>query len=158
MRVTPEVLSAITDQLSIGLVIIDENNRIILFNELAGLMLQEDPSQRMGSTILSCHPLESEPAVEKLINDIRTGVLHHYEGWVNYRGRILYEYIRPIRTRAGHYIGMIEELHDAKERAEALEAQGDWQDVHVSGAGSRAPRKPEFAEPKDPIPTATPAA
>ncbi len=83
-------------------------------------------------------------AVEKLIEDIRTGVLDHYEGWVNYKGRMLYEYIRPIWTDTGDYLGMIEELHDAHERAELLRARGEWQDVHVSGIGSRAPRKPEM--------------
>jgi PAS domain S-box-containing protein len=144
---TSGVLRAVADQLCIGLVLIDKDNRIVLFNRLAGRMLQVEPSERLGSTIFSCHPSESDAAVEKLIEDIRTGVLDHYEGWVNYRGRMLYEYIRPIRTDAGEYIGMIEELHDAQERAEALQARGEWQDVHVSGVGSRAPRKPEFSWP-----------
>ncbi len=144
---TSEVLRLVADQLCIGLVLIDEDNRIVLFNRFAGLMLQVEPSERLGSTIFSCHPRESDATVEKLIEDIRTGVLDHYQGWVNYRGRMLYEYIRPIRTDAGEYIGMIEELHDAQERAEMLQARGEWQDVHVSGVGSRAPRRPEFRQP-----------
>ncbi len=141
-----EVLRTIADQLSIGLVIIDKEDRIVLFNELAGRMLQEEPSHRLGSTIFSCHPPESDVAVAKLIDDIRTGILDHYEGWVNYRGRMLYEYIRPIRTPAGDYIGMIEELHDAQARAQLLQARGEWKEVHLSGVGSRAPRKPEFGQ------------
>ncbi|HMK08252.1 MAG TPA: PAS domain-containing protein, partial [Anaerolineales bacterium] len=83
-------------------------------------------------------------AVAKLIDDIRTGALEYYEGWVNYRGRMLYEYIRPIRTEAGEYLGMIEELHDAQDRADALKGRGEWKDVHISGVGPRGPRKPEF--------------
>jgi PAS domain S-box-containing protein len=146
LEISP-ALNAIADQLSIGLVLIDERNRIVLFNTLAGIMLQVEPSERLGSTIFSCHPSESDAAVQKLIDDIRAGSLDHYEGWVNYRGRILYEYIRPIRTQTGEYLGMIEELHDAKERAESLQACGQWNDVHVSGIGSRAPRKPEFDRP-----------
>jgi len=142
-----EMLKVVADQLRIGLVIIDRENRIVLFNRLAGQMLQVEPSERLGSTILSCHPQESDPAVEKLIEDIREGTLDHYEGWVDFRGRMLYEYIQPIRTEAGEYLGMIEELHDAQERAEALQARGEWQDVHVSGVGSRAPRRPEFGPP-----------
>jgi hypothetical protein len=144
---TSEVLKAVADQLCIGLVVIDKDNRIVLFNRLAGHMLQVEPSERLGSTINSCHPRESDVAVEKLIEDIRTGILDHYEGWVNYRGRMLYEYIRPIRTDAGEYLGMLEELHDAQERAEVLQVRGEWQDVHVSGVGSRAPRRPEFGQP-----------
>jgi PAS domain S-box-containing protein len=140
-------MKAIADYLSIGLVVIDRDNRIVLFNRLAGDMLHEKPSERLGSTIFSCHPNESDPSVEKLINDIRSGTLDHYEGWVNYRGRMLYEYIRPIRTDTGEYVGMLEELHDAKDRAEVLQSRGEWKDVHVSGVGPRAPRKPEFQEP-----------
>ncbi len=147
MLETSGVLRAVADQLCIGLVLIDKDNRIVLFNRLAGLMLQVEPSERLGSTVFSCHPHESDAAVQKLIEDIRTGVLDHYEGWVNYRGRMLYEFIRPIWTDAGEYLGMIEELHDAQERAEALQARGEWQDVHVSGVGPRAPRKPEFGHP-----------
>lgn len=143
---TSEVLKATADQLSIGLVLIDKDNRIVLFNRLAGHMLQVEPAERLGSSIYSCHPRESDVAVEQLIEDIRNGTLDHYEGWVNYRGRMLYEYIRPIRTEAGEYLGMLEELHDAQERAEVLQARGDWQDVHVSGVGSRAPRRPEFGQ------------
>ncbi|HMK08841.1 MAG TPA: PAS domain-containing protein, partial [Anaerolineales bacterium] len=105
MLETSPVLTAIADQLSVGLVLVDHDDRIVLFNRLAGLMLQEDPSERLGSTIFSCHPRESDAAVAKLIDDIRTGALEYYEGWVNYRGRMLYEYIRPIRTEAGEYLG-----------------------------------------------------
>lgn len=141
---TSGALRAVADQLSIGLVLIDQDNRIVLFNRLAGIMLQVEPAERLGSSIFSCHPRESDVAVEKLIDDIRRGVIDHYEGWVDYRGRMLYEYIRPIRTDAGEYLGMIEELHDAAERAEALRARGEWQNVHVSGVGPRAPRSPEF--------------
>jgi PAS domain S-box-containing protein len=138
-----EGLKAIADQLSIGVVVIDKEERIVLFNRLAGLMLQVDPAERLGSTIYSCHPRESDGAVAKMIADIRSGSLDHYEGWVNYRGRMLYEYIRAIRTDSGEYLGMIDELHDAQERADALKARGEWQDVHVSGVGTRAPRAPE---------------
>ena len=145
MLETSRVLSAVADQLCVGLVLIDKDNRIVLFNRLAGQMLQVEPSERLGSTIFSCHPSESDAAVEKMIEEIRTGTLDHYEGWVNYRGRMLYEYIRPIRTDAGEYLGMIEELHDAQDRAEVLQARGQWQDVRVSGVGARAPRKPDVA-------------
>jgi PAS domain S-box-containing protein len=135
------------DHLTVGLVIIDKDDKIVLFNRLAGLMLHEEPADRLGSTIFSCHPPESDRAVAKLIQDIRTGVIDHYEGWVNYRGRMLYEQIRPIRTEQGEYLGMIEELHDAEDRAELLRLRGEWKDVHVSGVGSRAPRAPEFERP-----------
>lgn len=146
MEISLESLQAVIDHLRIGLVVIDADNEIILFNRQAGEMLQQDPQARVGSTIMSCHPRESEPVVQKLIDDIRLGITEHYEGWVNYQGRILYEYIHPIYDRNGSYVGMIEELHDASERSLLMQRLAEWEDVHVSGVGERAPRKPEYGK------------
>jgi PAS domain S-box-containing protein len=143
---TAALRSAIVDHLRVGLVVVDQDNRIVLFNRMAGEMLQEDPAERCGSTILSCHPSESDAKVEQLIGDIKAGALDHYEGWVNYRGRMLYEYILPIRGPGGEYLGMVNELHDAADRAGMMRRLGEWKDVHLSGVGARAPRGAEFGE------------
>ena len=139
-------LHSVLDHLNVGLVVVDPDDRIVLFNRLAGEMLHEDPAERCGSTILSCHPRESEGKVEKLMGDLRTGALDHYEGWVNYRGRMLYEYIFPIRGPQGKYLGMIEELHDAADDVEMMRRLGERKGMHVSGVGARAPRPAEFGE------------
>ncbi len=144
MEISLEFLQEVLDHLRIGLVVIDPDNTIVLFNRQAGEMLGEDPQARVGSTIMSCHPHESEPAVKKLIDDIKLGAISHYEGWVNYQGRILYEYIYPIRDPDGTFMGMIEELHDAAERSQLMQRLEEWEDVHVSGIGRRAPRNPEY--------------
>jgi PAS domain S-box-containing protein len=139
-------LHSVLDHLNVGLVVVDADGRIALFNRLAGEMLHEDPAERCGSTILSCHPSESEGKVEKLMGDLRTGALDHYEGWVNYRGRMLYEYILPVHGPQGEYLGMIEELHDAADDVEMMRRLGERKGVHVSGVGARAPRPAEFGE------------
>ena len=140
---------AMLNHLNIGLVIVDEDNSIVVFNNLAGEMLQQDPHARLGSSIFSCHPKESDPIVGKLINDIKTRSINHYEGWVNYRGRMLYEFILPIWNDKGEYIGMIEELHDASEKVELLQRLNEWKDVHISGMGERQPRAPEIVDMPD---------
>ncbi len=144
MEISLDFLEAVFDHLRIGVVVIDTDNKIVLFNRKAGEMLEEDPETRVGSTIMSCHPRESDPAVKKLIDDIKQGVISHYEGWINYQGRIIYEYIHPIRDPDGTYLGMIEELHDSAERSQLMQRLDEWEDVHVSGIGKRAPRKPEY--------------
>jgi PAS domain S-box-containing protein len=144
MEISLEFLQVVFDHLQIGVVVIDTDDKIVLFNRKAGEMLQEDPQARVGSTIMSCHPRESDPAVKKLIDDIKLGVIDHYEGWINYQGRMLYEYIHPIRDPDGTYVGMIEELHDANERSQLMKRLEEWEDVHVSGIGKRAPRGPEY--------------
>ncbi|RPI85881.1 MAG: hypothetical protein EHM41_09850 [Chloroflexi bacterium] len=139
-----EFMKATADQLNIGLVVTNRDDRIIIFNRLAGQMLEIDPMERIGSTIYSCHPKESEPIIRKMIGDIRSGVLDHFEGWLNFRGRLLYEYICPIRDRSGNFLGLTEELHDRAELSNYLKADGKWAEPHISGIGHRSPRPPEF--------------
>lgn len=125
-----------------GIVLVDPNNQIVLFNKLAGEMLQQNPEDRIGTPLLRCHGELSEGNVLKMINDMRTGALEEYEGWVNFRGRMLYEYIYPIFGKNGDFLGIVEELHDASEKAEYLKARGEWKDIHVSGVGEKSPRSP----------------
>jgi hypothetical protein len=143
MEISIEFLRLVTDHLKVGLTILDQDNNIILMNRLAGIMLQENPRERIGSSILRCHPSEKETAVEKLIEDIQTGVKDNQEAFVNYRGRVMYEYITAIRDADGRYVGMIDELHDAADRAELMQRLGEWKELHVSGEGMMAPRTPE---------------
>ncbi|MHA1907765.1 MAG: PAS domain-containing protein [Candidatus Thorarchaeota archaeon] len=142
MTVSYEFLSKFADQMNVGIVLVDSKNTIILFNKLAGEMLRQNPEERIGSSILRCHGEVSEGPVLKMINEMRNGVLEKYEGWVNFRGRILFEYIYPIWDDDGNYIGVVEELHDAAEKAEFLKTKGDWKDIHVSGLGEKSPRTP----------------
>ncbi len=76
------------------------------------------------------------------IGNLKNGVMEKFEGWVNFRGRMLYEYIYPLRDDAGNYLGVVEELHDAAEKAEYLKTKGDWKDIHISGLGEKSPRTP----------------
>ena len=78
----------------------------------------------------------------KMINDLKNSEMEHYEGWVNFRGRMLYEYIYPLWDEDGNCIAIIEELHDATEKAEYLKMKGEWEDLHVSGLGEKSPRSP----------------
>jgi uncharacterized protein len=114
MTLNIKFLNTILDHVKIGLVVIDKNNEILVFNKLAGEMLGENPTERLGTDLLLCHPPESEKGVLKLIEDIIHKRIDHYEGWSNYQGRMLYEYIIPLWDDDGKYIGMIEELHEAK--------------------------------------------
>lgn len=142
MTIQAEILKIATDNMNIGIVIIDNNNRIVLFNKLAGQMLQQDPAIRIGSSIFQCHGEISEKPVAKMILDLKTGVMDHYEGWVNFRGRMLYEYIYPMWDSNGNCIGVVEELHDAAQKAEYLKMKGEWKEIHISGLGEKSPRSP----------------
>ncbi|MHA2042414.1 MAG: PAS domain-containing protein, partial [Candidatus Thorarchaeota archaeon] len=65
MKLTTDRLVHLLDRLHAGVVVIDKDNKIVLFNELAGEMLNQDPKSRIGTSILLCHPERAEPGVLK---------------------------------------------------------------------------------------------
>ena len=103
-----DVLKNVTSNLNVGVVVVDNDNRIILFNRLAGEMLQQEPESRIGSSIMRCHGKVSEVPVAKMISDLRNRVMDDYEGWVNFKGRMLYEYIYPIWNSKGECLAIVE--------------------------------------------------
>jgi PAS domain S-box-containing protein len=142
VKVNSEFLGKFVDAMNAGIVLVDPSNQIVLFNRLAGEMLQQIPEDRIGTSLLMCHGEISEENVLKMITDMRTRKMEKYEGWVNFRGRMLYEYIYPIFGANGDFLGIVEELHDASEKAEYLKSRGEWRDIHVSGIGEKSPRSP----------------
>ncbi len=142
MMLRLETMKNVVENLNIGIVVVDNENTIILFNRIAGEMLQQEPKDRIGSSILRCHGEVSEGPVLKMISELKNRVMDHYEGWVNFRGRMLYEYIYPLWNSNGECDGIVEELHDAAEKAEHLKMSGEWKEIHVSGLGEKSPRSP----------------
>jgi len=142
MKVTLELLEKFADNMNVGIALVDNDDKIILFNKKAGEMLQQDPESRIGSSILRCHGEVSEKPVMKMITELRNREMEHFEGWVNFKGRMLYEYIYPLWDSNGECLAIVEELHDATEKAEYLKMKGEWEDLHVSGLGEKAPRSP----------------
>jgi len=142
MKPTSNQLLQLLDRIHAGVVVIDNGNKIVVFNELAGKMLNQDGQTRIGTSLLLCHPERAEPGVLKMIDQMKSGELDEYEGWVNFAGRILYEYIYPLRNDDGRYIGAVAELHDGKEKAEYLKTKGEFQMPDMHGLGDSSPRSP----------------
>ncbi|TFG11453.1 PAS domain-containing protein [Candidatus Thorarchaeota archaeon] len=142
MILDAKLLQNTIESLHVGIILVDNDNRIILFNRIAGQMLQQKPDDRIGTSILRCHGEVSEKPVKEMLSNLRSGKMEKYEGWVNFRGRMLYEHIYPLFDSTGDCIAVVEELHDAKEKAAYLKTKGHWKDIHVSGIGEKAPRTP----------------
>jgi len=142
MKVSLDLLEKFADNLNVGVVLVSNDDIIIFFNKKAGEMLQQDPESRIGSSILRCHGEVSEKPVLKMITDLKNQVMDHYEGWVNFKGRMLYEYIYPLWDSDSRCLAIVEELHDAMEKAEYLKLKGQWDELHVSGLGEKSPRSP----------------
>lgn len=135
-----KMLTKVLDSLHVGVVVIDKNQKVLSFNRMAGEMLGQDPGPRVGTSLLLCHPERAEPGVMKMLNQMKSGELKQYQGWVNFAGRIMCEYIYPIFDETGKYVGAFMELHDGKEKAELLKMKGEFKEPTMHGLGDSSPR------------------
>ncbi len=136
-----ELLQNMLNSIDVGIVVIDPDDKIIFFNREAGRMLNEKPEERVGQSILLCHPQTSEQTVREFINGFRKDPEHRFQRqFVNYRGRYLEEDFFSMFDKDGKYLGLVELLYDAKEKVALLKQLGKFEEPHVSGAGPKAPR------------------
>jgi len=142
MKTKPDILRTAMDSLNVAVVVIDDKERIVMFNRTAGQLFGQDAQDRIDSSILRCHPERAEPGVLKMIGQMKSGELKKYQGWVNFRGSILYEYIYPLLDRDGNYMGAVAELHPAAEKAEYLKSRGEFKEPELHGVGESSPRSP----------------
>lgn len=137
-----DLMQRLVADLNVGICVLDKNDQIVVFNRKAGEQLQQDHKSRVDSSILRCHPARAEPGVLKMINELKSGELEKYEGWVHFIGRHFYEYIYPIKDDQGSHLATVMELHDAAERAEYLRMTEDWKPPAEHGLGDSSPRAP----------------
>ncbi|MDF1539347.1 MAG: PAS domain-containing protein [Candidatus Thorarchaeota archaeon] len=135
-----EIISRAVDIMNVGIILVDNDNQIVLHNKIAGEMFQLIPEERIGTSILRCH---AEESVLKMIEKLRNGVIEKHEDWTNFKGRMMYMYTYPVRDDEGNYVGLVEDLHDAAEKAEHLKSKGMLEKVHVSGYDKKVPRNPK---------------
>jgi PAS domain S-box-containing protein len=142
MTVSADMLQTVLNSLTVALIVTDRDNRIVVFNRMAGEILSQDPASRIGSSAMRCHPQQSEAAVQRMVDDLRDRVYEPYHGWVNFQGHDLYEYISALRDEQGEWLGTLVEIHDVTDKVELLRRLGEWNDPKLSGVGDNAPRAP----------------
>jgi PAS domain S-box-containing protein len=141
MAVNFDMLAHLVENLNVGICVLDKANKIVVFNRKVAEQLQQEEN-RINSSILRCHPERAEPGVLKMIEELKSGDLEKYEGWVHFIGRLFYEYIYAIRDDDGNHLATVMELHDAAERAEYLKITEGWEPPPEHGRGESSPRSP----------------
>jgi DUF438 domain-containing protein len=153
MPLTLDFLKTVAESFNVGIVILDKDDQIVFFNGKAGEMLQQNPETRLSSSILRCHPERAEPGVLKMISEMKASTPsnpYKYEGFVNFLGRFLYEYLYPVWDENGNYLATVAEMHDAEPRVAYLKSIGEWKPPEMHGRGDSSPRIPfpEFSSEK----------
>ena len=139
-----ELLQKVMNTIDVGIVFVDADNKIVFFNRAAGEMLNVEPEERKGTSILLCHLKVIEQKVEQRIDEIRKDPQRRTKGRiVNYQGRYLQETFYSVSDEQGNYLGIIGVFQDVEEKVSLLKQLGEFEEPRVFGVGERRPRRPQ---------------
>jgi len=138
-----ELLQKIMNTIDVGIVFVDADNKIVFFNRAAGEMLNVKPEERIGTSILLCHPKVLEQKVVQRIDEIRKDPQRRTKGRIiNYQDRYLQETFYSVSDEQGNYLGIIGVFQDVEEKVSLLKQLGKFEEPRVFGVGGRRPRRP----------------
>ncbi len=113
-ELTFEQLILVLNSLPVDISYVDENDILRYFNSPAERIFHRSPAS-IGRNVRNCHPPKSYDAVEKIIEDLRSGTKDSASFWIDIKEKkILIEYY-AIRDSRGNYRGVLEASRDITE-------------------------------------------
>jgi DUF438 domain-containing protein len=116
-RMDDEMLRAVIEALPGEITIIDANDEVVGWNRHETRRFRR-PLTCMGLNFRRCHPEESLPLIEKLVDELRSGQKDSAHFWFDAamppdtkKHKILVEF-RALRDSAGKYLGCMEWAED----------------------------------------------
>jgi len=110
-KMSKKALEVFLDTLPIGITYSDENDLIQYYNNP-----KEDIFPRtkniIGTTVKDCHPERSHPIVDKLLDQLRSGMKDEVESWYQDKGKFIHIRFLGLRDRGGKYLGCVELVQD----------------------------------------------
>jgi hypothetical protein len=104
-------LQALLNTLPLEITFVDADDRVRYFNEGKDRIFVRTRAV-IGRPVVNCHPPKSLAAVEKIVEDLRSGRADHHDFWIDRDGRkILIRYF-AVRDPAGKYLGTLEVTQD----------------------------------------------
>ncbi len=76
----------------------------------------------VGRSVQNCHPPKSLAAVEKVMDDLKSGRADHSDFWIEYQGKLVWIRYFAVRDADGRYLGTLEVTQDVNE-ARALRGE-----------------------------------
>ncbi len=117
----PSILNEIFSAMEQGVVFIDDQNRIAYYNPAAERIRNATLKERVGQSILQCHPEKSHPKVIKIIEDLRSGKVkgHHRMNLQLVEGKFYDNTYSAVWGPGNRYLGVIVVTQEVTERKKA---------------------------------------
>ena len=119
-RMNEDVLRAMLEAMPVETTVIDARDEVIGWNKHETRLFHR-PMTSMGLNFRDCHPQESLPLVEKIVEEMRSGARDKARFWLDFpvgpgteTHKILIEFY-ALRDSQGRYLGCMECTQDVHE-------------------------------------------
>jgi len=124
---SPEIVEAILESIPVEITFVDKDDTVRFFNKGAKRIFPR-PAGVIGRKVQNCHPKKSLDAVNRILEEFRSGTRNEAAFWIDMHPRsggkygsesgaaegkrkILIRYF-PVRSKDGEYLGCIEATQD----------------------------------------------
>lgn len=109
-----DVINNMLDTLPVEITFVDAENRVRYFNKLDKEKIFSRSLSAVGRLVQQCHPPKSIHIVNKIIDEMRSGIRDKATFWINFNGMYLFIAYYAVRNEKGEYQGVVEMVQDVK--------------------------------------------
>ncbi len=110
-NITLEQLSCMLDTMPVDFTFIDKDDVVRYFNNAPDRIFVRSKAV-IGRTVQNCHPDKSIHAVNRLLDEMKSGTRNKAEFWIEMGGKLVYISYYAVRNKAGEYLGCLEVTQD----------------------------------------------
>ncbi len=110
---SPEEINSILNTVPLDMTFVDANNRVKYFTQ-GKERIFDRAKTIIGREVKNCHPPKSVHIVEKIVEDLRSGIKDHEDFWIEMGGMFVYIRYFAVRNDKGEFLGTLEVTQDIK--------------------------------------------
>lgn len=112
-NLSPEEINSILNTVPLDMTFVDANNRVKYFTQ-GKERIFDRAKTIIGREVKNCHPPKSVHIVEKIVEDLRSGIKDHEDFWIEMGGMFVYIRYFAVRNDKGEFLGTLEVTQDIK--------------------------------------------
>lgn len=110
-RLTVGELEAMLNALPFDVSFVDADDKVRYFTEGKERIFMRTRAV-IGRSVANCHPPKSLAAVQKVMDDLRSGRADHHDFWIEHQGKMVFIRYFAVRDAGGKYLGTLEVTQD----------------------------------------------
>lgn len=110
---TPEEINAMLNTLPLDITFVDKNGAVKYFTQGKERIFAR-PKTIIGRLVQNCHPPASVHVVEKIVEDLMSGVKDHEDFWIRMGDKYALIRYYAVRNEKGEYLGTMEVTQDIR--------------------------------------------